>query len=128
MTLRNRKFFVVAFLLAMTLCNVVLAIRVVPKLRNGYQDFTIFYTGARMLRTGQASALYNLAAQFRMQQTFTDVPIRLGPLPFNHPPFEALFFVPFTMLSYWPAYLLWTALSFAMLGAIVVCSEDGSPS
>lgn len=120
MTIRNRKFFVVAFLLAMTLCNVTLAIRVLPKLRNGYQDFTIFYTGARMLRTGQAAALYSLSAQFKMQQTFTDVPIRLGPLPFNHPPFEALFFVPFTMLSYWAAYLLWTALSFAMLAAIVV--------
>lgn len=117
--LQRRKFLVVTFLLAMTFCNFALPLRLVPKLQNGYQDFTIFYTGARMLRTGQASTLYNLAAQYRMQQTFTNVPIRLGPLPFNHPPFEALFFVPFSLLSYWPAYLLWTTLNLVMLAASV---------
>ncbi len=119
LTPQKRRFLLVAFLVAMTFCNLTLAIRVIPKLRNGYQDFTIFYTGARLLRTGQASALYSLSTQYRMQQTFTDVPIRLGPLPFNHPPFEALFFVPFTALSYWPAYLLWTVLNFVMMGATI---------
>jgi hypothetical protein len=117
---RNRKFFVAAFLLAMTLCNLIPLFRVMPLLRNGYQDFTIYYTGARLLRNGQASALYNLAAQYRMQLTFTHVPIRQGPLPFNHPPFEALLFVPFTLLNYWPAYLLWTALNLIMLAMSVI--------
>jgi len=55
-----------------------------------------------------------------MQQTFTNVPIRLGPLPFNHPPFEALLFVPFTLLGYWPAYLVWTALNLIMLAVSVI--------
>ncbi len=117
---RNRKFFVAAFLLAMTLCNLIPLFRVMPLLRNGYQDFTIYYTGARFLRNGQASALYNLAAQYSMQLTFTHVPIRQGPLPFNHPPFEALLFVPFTLLNYWPAYLLWTALNLIMLAVSVI--------
>lgn len=116
---QQRKFLVAAFLLAMTLCNVALLVRVTPLLRKGYQDFTIFYTSARLLRNGEASALYDLAAQYRMQLTFTDVPIRQGPLPFNHPPFETLLFVPFTLLDYWPAYLLWTALNLVMLAASV---------
>ncbi|MBZ5613910.1 MAG: DUF2029 domain-containing protein [Acidobacteriia bacterium] len=116
---QQRKFLVAAFLLAMTLCNVALLVRVTPLLRKGYQDFTIFYTSARLLRNGQASALYDLAAQYRMQLTFTDVPIRHGPLPFNHPPFEALLFVPFTVLDYWPAYLVWTALNVVMLAVSV---------
>lgn len=116
----KRRVFVGFFLLAMAISNVSLFIRVVSKLRNGYQDFTIFYTAARLLREGQRSVLYNLHTQFLMQQTFTDVPIRKGPLPFNHPPFEALFFVPFTMLSYWPAYLVWTTLNIAMLVMILV--------
>ena len=115
----KRKFLVAAFLLTMTFCNLTLLFRVMPSLRNGYQDFTIFYTGARLLRDGQASALYNLAAQYRMQLTFAHVPIRQGPLPYNHPPFEALLFVPFTMLDYWPAYLLWTALNLIMLAVSV---------
>lgn len=116
---QQRKFLVAAFLLAMTLCNVALLVRMTPLLRKGYQDFTIFYTSARLLRNGQASALYDLAAQYRMQLTFTDVPIRQGPLPFNHPPFEALLFLPFTVLNYWPAYLVWTALNSVMLALSV---------
>jgi len=103
----------------MTFCNLTLVFRVTPWLRNGYQDFTIFYTSGRLLRSGEASGLYNLATQYRMQLIFTHVPIRQGPLPYNHPPFEALLFVPFTMLDYWPAYLLWTALNLIMLAASV---------
>jgi hypothetical protein len=118
--LAKRKSIIIVFLMAMTLCNLILGLRLIPKMQNGYQDFTIFYTGARMLRTGQASVLYNLATQYQVQQTFTNVPIRLGPLPFNHPPFEALFFVPFTLLSYWPAYLLWTGLNVTMLAASAI--------
>ena len=117
--LQPRKFLVAAFLLAMMFCNLALLFRVTPWLRNGYQDFTIFYTSGRLLRSGEASSLYNLATQYRMQLIFTHVPIRQGPLPFNHPPFEALLFVPFTMLGYWPAYLLWTALNLIMLAASV---------
>jgi glycosyl transferase family 87 len=116
---QQRKFLVAAFLLAMTLCNVALLLQVSPLLRKGYQDFTIFYTSARLLRSGQASALYNLDTQYRMQLTFTDVSIRQGPLPFNHPPFEALLFLPFTGLNYWPAYLVWTALNSVMLALSV---------
>jgi hypothetical protein len=123
----KRKFVVLFFLMAMTFANLTLLFHVIPKLRNGYQDFTIFYTGARMLRNGQVSTLYDLAAQYRMQQTFTNVPIRLGPLPFNHPPFEALFFIPFTLLSYWPAYLLWSALNIILLAATLILLRRHSP-
>ena len=124
---KNRRAVVVFFLLAMTFCNVSLPIRILPELRNGYQDFTIFYTGARLLRSGQASHLYDLGTQYRLQQTFTNVPIRSGPLPFNHPPFEALLFIPFTFLAYWPAYLLWTALNLVMLAAIVILLRMNFP-
>jgi hypothetical protein len=96
---RSRRFLVAIFLLAMTLCNLTLLFRVMPLLRSGYQDFTIYYTGARLLRNGQAPALYDLATQYRMQLTFAHVAIRKGPLPYNHPPFEALLFVPFTLLE-----------------------------
>jgi glycosyl transferase family 87 len=117
---QHRNFLVTAFLLAMTFCNVTLLVRVMPSLRNGYQDFTIFYSGARLLRNGQPFALYDLAAQYQMQLTFAHVPIRQGPLPFNHPPFEALLFVPFTLLEYWPAYLVWSALNLIMLAVSVI--------
>jgi hypothetical protein len=123
----KRIFTVVAFLLAMTFCNVVLVLRLVPLLRNGYQDFTIFYTGARLVRTGQGSSLYNPATQYRTQLDFAHVPIRKGPLPFNHPPFEALLFLPFTWLGYWQAYLVWTALNLSMLAVILTLLRKHFP-
>ncbi len=104
-----------AFLLAMACCNVALAWRLLPSLRNGYQDFTIYYTGARLLLERKSADLYNLDAQYQVQRQFTHVPIRHEALPYNHPPFEALLFVPLARLNYWPAYLLWTAINLTML-------------
>jgi hypothetical protein len=115
----NRRFLVAAYLLAMTFCNFVLFFQEIPKLRNGYQDFTIYYSGALLVRNSQSPVLYNLATQYRTQLTFAHVPVRQAALPYNHPPFEAILFIPFTLLSYWPAYLLWTALNLIMLGASV---------
>jgi hypothetical protein len=91
-----------------------------PKLRNGYQDFVIYYGAGKNVLEGRADLLYNLANQYRTQLTFANAPIRRGALPYNHPPFEAVFFVPLALLSFWPAYLVWTALNLAMLAAIVI--------
>jgi hypothetical protein len=114
---RRRNFLVVAFLLAMTCCNLALAWRLLPSLRNGYQDFTIYYTGAKLFLEGKSADLYDLDRQYQVQIQFAHAPIRSGPLPYNHPPFEALLFVPLAHLNYWPAYLLWTALNLIMLAA-----------
>src|SRR6202142_2942806 len=117
---QKRKFLITVFLLAMTCCNLAVPFQGRSGLRNGYQDFTIYYMSGLLLRNGQASDLYSLSAQYRTQLTFAHVPIRQGPLPYNHPPFEALLFVPFTLLAYWPAYLLWTALNLVMLALSVI--------
>ena len=117
---QKRRFYVGAFLLGMTICNFCLPLQTISSLRNGYQDFTIYYMAGLLLREGQASHLYDLSTQYRTQLTFTQVSIRQGPLPYNHPPFEAVLFVPFSLLNYWPAYLVWTALNLIMLAASVV--------
>ncbi len=106
------------FLLALTFSNLVSAGKLAGFLRNGYQDFTIFYAAAGMVRSGQSSVLYDLSAQYRAQQEFApNVFIRRAALPYNHPPFEALLFLPFTFLPYVPAYLLWTLLNGTMVAA-----------
>jgi glycosyl transferase family 87 len=117
---QKRKFLITVFLLAMAFCNLAMPFQGKSGLRTGYQDFTIYYMSGLLLRNGQASDLYNLNTQYRTQLTFAHVPIRQGPLPYNHPPFEALIFIPFTLLAYWPAYLLWTALNLTMLAASVI--------
>jgi hypothetical protein len=86
----------------------------------GYQDFTIYYTAGTMVRQGIGHQLYDDRIQFEVQKQFApQVATRLGALPFNHPPFEALLFVPITFLSYRAAYLLWTLANLGMLATLL---------
>jgi alpha-1,2-mannosyltransferase len=115
---RRKEFVAGAFLLALSISHVVMVPGLVPFLRSGYQNFTIFYTAGEMVRSGRTPALYDLPAQYKVQQQFApDVRIRQAALPYNHPPFEALLFAPFAILPYWPAYLLWTLLNLIILAA-----------
>jgi hypothetical protein len=113
----KRKFLVSIFLFGMFCCNLTLFIRCIPSLRKGYQDFTIYYTSALLVRQGKAAALYDAAVQYQTQLAFATVPEPKASLPYNHPPFEALLFVPFTWMRYWYAYLFWTALNVFMVAA-----------
>jgi len=82
-------------------------------------DFTVFYTAGKMLRSGLGPELYDLRAQFQVQQRFaTDSDIRRGPLPYIHPPFEALLFVPLTVFGYRSAFLLWSLANVVMLTTV----------
>jgi hypothetical protein len=88
-------------------------------LREGYPDFTIFYSAATIIRQGHRAQLYDEKTQFQTQQeSGTDVRSRKGPLPYNHPPFEALIFVPLAWLPYFKAYLAWNLINLAILCAI----------
>ncbi|MGA6987903.1 MAG: glycosyltransferase family 87 protein [Terriglobales bacterium] len=112
----RKEWLATVFLFAMTVSNVVSAAGLTGLLRNGYQNFTIFYGAARMVRSGQSSVLYDLPAESRAQEEFApNVRIRQAALPYMHPPFEALLFVPFTFLPYVPAYLLWNFLNVVMV-------------
>ena len=104
-----------AFLLAMAVSHIAMVLNVTHLLKNGYQDFTIFYTAGKMVRSGQASNLYDADVQYRTEKEFApNVRIRQAALPYVHTPFEALLFVPFSFLGYVPAYMLWTALNVAL--------------
>jgi hypothetical protein len=120
LSVRSRKFLIAAYVMAMAGCNLSILFQQVPFLRRGYQDYTIYYMAGLLLRQGRAAGLYLLRVQYQTQLTFApSVPIRSGALPFNHPPFEALLFVPFALLGFWHSYLLWTALNFLMLVGVV---------
>jgi hypothetical protein len=87
--------------------------------RQGYPDFTIFYTAGKMLHEGLGHRLYDSALQYEVQQTFAaGVRIRKGPLPYNHPPVEALIFEPLASLDYPAAYLVWSGINLAILGSL----------
>ena len=88
----------------------------------GDPDFTAYYTAGRMLRESQGSQLYDPHAQLAAQRKFTDdEDNRRGLLPYLHPPFEVLVFLPLTFLPYSAAYVVWNGLNLGiLLGASVL--------
>ena len=86
----------------------------------GDPDFTVYFTAANMLRQGVGRKLYNPEAQRNTQQQFAAVArARRAPLPYIHPPYEALIFVPLTFLPYTRAYVAWNVVNAGIL--IWVC-------
>jgi hypothetical protein len=81
----------------------------------GDPDFTVYYTAGRMLSEGRGSQLYDPHAQLAVQREFAaDAETRYA-LPYIHPPFEALIFLPLTFLPYPAAYVLWNGLNLGIL-------------
>ncbi len=91
-----------------------------PKALRGHADFRQLYVAGYMVRTGHRTQLYDYAAQTYFQNTLVSNDERA--LPFIRPAYQALMFVPFSLLPYGTAYLgflllnlLLLALAFLML-------------
>jgi hypothetical protein len=80
--------------------------------RRGEIDFLAFYTAGQIVARGQGEQLYDFETQARLQKELVG---RGYPLPFYHPPFEALLFVPLAWLPYPAAYMTWGAANLLML-------------
>jgi alpha-1,2-mannosyltransferase len=81
---------------------------------DGHTDFRVTYTAGYMLRTGQP--LYDYAAELKAQnQVVSREEIAL---PFLHPAYEALIYVPLSFLTYHRAYWLWFATNIVILTLI----------
>ncbi len=95
----------------------------------GYPDFTIFYTAGKCIIQGRGRQLYDLETQFAIQLEFApQVKQRENPLPFNHPPFEALLFAPLARLPYVAAYLVWAGFNIALLLGFCILLRPRLPS
>ena len=100
------------FLAGMLCLHVAIFTQLRERIWRGYPDFTVLYTGGMILRQGLGPRLYDATTQQRVQEEFAgSMDSRRGPLPYIHPPFEALIFVPLTRLSYRGAFLLWDLLN-----------------
>ena len=122
------KVFLFLFLAGMLSVHLILAWNSLDLIRKGYPDFTIFYSGGSILRQGLARQLYDEATQYRVQQEFAaGVSIRQGPLPYNHPPFEALAFIPLTWMRYPIAYLIWDLCNLFFLSMMLFVLRPALP-
>jgi hypothetical protein len=79
-------------------------------------DLRVFYTPGYMLRTGQAKDIYNFPAVRRNQDE--KIAPDNGAVPFLHPAYEAVFFMPLSFLPYRAAYVVWAGVNFAILGLV----------
>ena len=71
-------------------------------------DFAGYYTGGLIIHQGNASKLYDVGEQARIErQLFHRKEILINP----HPPFEALWFASLARLPYLQAYILWGAIN-----------------
>ena len=118
-TPRLRRWWLVTAFLWMAVINGAMLWNTRVAMRQGYGDFSSFYTAGVLVGRGLGGELYNRAAQWKVQQEFAnEVEIRQGPLAYIRPPFEALLFSVFAAWPYTTALLLWTGLKLALLSAI----------
>ncbi len=80
-------------------------------------DFRVFYTPGYMLRSGQRKSIYDFPAIRRNQNE--RVAADNASVPFLHPAYEAVIFVPLSFLKYRTAYIVWAFVNFCMLGLSV---------
>jgi hypothetical protein len=78
----------------------------------GDADFRQLYAAGYMVRTGHGQQLYDYAAQIHYQAAV--VPGEPF-LPFIRPAFEALLFVPFSLVSYRAAYVMFFGVNLLLL-------------
>jgi hypothetical protein len=109
------------FMAGMVGLHLVFFINLRGRIRKGYPDFTAYYTAATILRDGLGHQLYSESVQYEIQEKFTgQMSSRQGPLPYIHPPFEALIFLPLTLLPYRHAFVVWDLLNVGALFGVVL--------
>ena len=121
----SRDRFLVLFAMGLVILHGIMLWNARHLIRKGYPDFTIFYSAARVVSEGFGASLYDPEVQYRVQREFASgVSIRQGALPYNHPPFETILFIPLSRLPYLVAYLVWDGLSLLLLAGVVGCLQS----
>jgi hypothetical protein len=84
-------------------------------------DFSEYYTAGQIIRQGLGRQLYDLKVQLNFQLRVAQPHVF-----YNHPPFEALLFVPLSLLSYRAAYIFWVLLSVALVSCAAVMIKSNT--
>ena len=79
----------------------------------GHADFRQLYAAGYLVRTGQGYRLYDYRAQKSVQDALASGDERA--LPFIRPAYQALIFVPFSLVRFRTAYLIFLALNVLLL-------------
>ena len=116
----NWRFVLLVAALCVTIPNLSVFYSQRDLIRAGMLDFRIFYAGATSFLSNGGTNLYDYDSQSRVQKQLyptTSMPgfvVRPMALPYNHPPFELLLFLPLAFLPSLHAYYLWTVISLVL--------------
>ena len=91
--------------------NALLTISFLPSALQGWGDFRQLYTGGYMVRVGERANFYDYDTQLTYEQRLVPIPTHL---PVNHLAYEHLLFVPFSLLPYKPAYLIFLGVNIGL--------------
>jgi hypothetical protein len=97
--------------LALAAFNCVLLLSYLGSHPNFPGDFCAFYTGARIYLQ-DPSRVYDLTLQRATEQQL----IGRDDIPFNHPPYELLLWLPLARLSFHAAFWVWRFAQFSFAG------------
>jgi hypothetical protein len=79
-------------------------------------DYSTFFVAGKLLDAGRVRELYDLGAQAGMH---LNAHYWRVPLPYIHPPYEAVLFAPLAQLPYLASYTAWNLCGVAMLAWMV---------
>lgn len=123
------RFALTVFCVGMIVMHAALYWAARKQILTGSPDFRIFYTAGRMLRQREGHVLYDDELQAKIEREFAPAAVaRGGPLPYNHPPFEALLYVPLTYLPYLPAYFVWFLINIFLVAGSVYSIRSRLPT
>ena len=104
------------YILAMLAIHAFIFWQSVRLIREGFPDFSIYYSAGWVARNGLTHQFYDNASHFEVQQQFAGrVKQFRDPLPFTHPPFEAWYFAPFSFAPFTTAYVVWDVANIGLL-------------
>jgi hypothetical protein len=114
LTARTLRLTVVVVSSALLLIEIIALSPHVPAAVNGGAVFRRFYTAGYMVRAGQGHNLYDYSTNGRFQNELVSRDDMKE--VFDSPAYEALLFVPLSLLSYRVAYIAFFAVNLALLG------------
>ena len=116
-----RRRLIRVFMVGMLCLHLLLFLKLWNRIQRGHPDFTAFYAAGKILHEGLGASLYDLRTEYRVQGQFANISSRHGPLPYIHPPFEALVFLPLSLLPYTQAFVAWNLFNLiALLGVALL--------
>lgn len=126
MSSARRNAAVVAVLAAVVVAGYAVTWSGVSRAQMGTSDFSAFYVGGTLARTGHLHDLYSDAAQSAVHAGLV-APLRTANLAFVNPPPAALLMAPVSLLPFATAYRAWVALQLLLLLAGLLIAARAAP-